>query len=661
MKFLLTAMNAKYIHSNPGVYSLKTYAEHAAEVSGGAGNQGGFCPNGQGLPPVHGGDLTAAHSSDSQCVHVEIAEYTINNQMEQILEDIYRRKPDIVGISCYIWNVVYALDLVRDLHKVLPETDIWLGGPEVSFDAPELLKREPEVLGVMKGEGEETFAALLQCYGKLGCTVREAAVCREVGAPDELEVCCAAGGATRSEVCRAAGVADLQGFWRELSDIPGLTYRTDSGEIRDQHIRPVMDMSRIPFLYSNLEGFEHRIVYYESSRGCPFSCSYCLSSIDKSVRFRSMEQVKQELDFFLERKVPQVKFVDRTFNCRKSHAMEIWNYILEHDNGVTNFHFEIAADLLDQEELELIRKMRPGLIQLEIGVQSTNPETIKEIHRKMNLDQVRNVVAAVNAGHNVHQHLDLIAGLPYEDYESFRRSFNDVYAMEPEQLQMGFLKVLKGSFMYEMAENYGLVYRALPPYEVLSTRWLPYGDVLRLKGVEDMVEVYYNSRQFTRTLELLVQEFPDAFTMFERLAEYYSERKLTGLNHSRLARYEILYAFIREVIIEQTGNMVANADEISVEEETVAAGKAATEKLVRYGDALICDVYLRENSKSRPEFAPDQSVYKNRIRELAPDLRSLGTLVHVEVLRSGEVLLFDYRSRDPLTRNAAVHRVGTVR
>lgn len=599
MKFLLTAINAKYIHSNPGVYSLKTYAEH----------QGGFCPEGQSLP----------------CVHVEIAEYTINNQMEQILEDVYQRKPDVLGISCYIWNVQYALELVHDIHKVMPDVDIWLGGPEVSFDAPELLRRETEVLGVMKGEGEETFAALLHAYGALGGTVRR--VVREAFVPEAGDT----------------AVSALEDFWRKLEGIANLTYRVcgiagakadPDMEIRDQPLRPVMDMSRIPFLYPNLKGFEHRIVYYESSRGCPFSCSYCLSSIDKSVRFRSLELVKQELDFFIERKVPQVKFVDRTFNCRKSHAMAIWQYIQEHDNGVTNFHFEVAADLMDQEELELIRQMRPGLIQLEIGVQSTNPDTIREIHRKMDLDKVRQVVAQINDGHNVHQHLDLIAGLPYEDYESFHRSFNDVYAMEPEQLQLGFLKVLKGSYMYEMAEKYDLVCRTLPPYEVLSTRWLPYDDVLRLKGVEDMVEVYYNSRQYTKTLQLLIREFADAFAMFEQLARYYKAHGLAGLNHSRMARYEILHDFIRE--------------------------QTVPERMAEYEDALICDVYLRENAKSRPAFAREQAPFKNRIRELVPELRALGTQVHVEVLRNGEILLFDYREKDPLTRNAKLMRIGTL-
>ena len=579
MKFLLAAVNAKYIHSNPGIYSLKAYAERT---------RGDLFPEGAGLPSVH----------------VEIGEYTINNQMEQILEDIYRRKPDMVGFSCYIWNIVPCLELVRDLHKVLPDTDIWLGGPEVSFDAPELLLREPEVLGIMKGEGEETFAALLNCYEKLGMSVR-----KSVG----MSGC-------RDQEKKA------EEFWQSLSSLPAAAYRGKDGTIQDHPVRPVMDMSRIPFLYSRLEGFENRIIYYESSRGCPFSCSYCLSSVDKSVRFRDLELVKRELDYFLENRVPQVKFVDRTFNCRKSHALEIWRHIKEHDNGVTNFHFEIAADLLDEEELELIGTMRPGLIQLEIGVQSTNPRTIREIHRVMDLERLKKVVARINAGHNVHQHLDLIAGLPWEDYSSFHRSFNEVYAMEPEQLQLGFLKVLKGSFMYEQAENYGLVYRDKPPYEVLSTKWLSYDDVLKLKGIENMVEVYYNSGQFTRTLKYLEDWWKDAFVLYEQLADYYEQRGLTGLNHSRLARYEILHDFVEE---RTEGDFLMGAE-----------------------DTLMCDLYLRENAKSRPSFALDQSPYKEKIRSLTPELRGLGTRVHAEVLRSGKIMLFDYRKRDPLTHNA---------
>ena len=581
MKFLLAALNAKYIHSNPGVYSLKAYAEFTR--GGQQTVQGGSYPEGYDLP----------------CWHVEIAEYTINNQMEHILWDIYRRRPDAVGFSCYIWNIKEILELIRDLAKVLPATDIWLGGPEVSYDAPELLKREPAVTGVMKGEGEETFCRLLACYDRRGNIVN----------------------------------------WEKLSDISGLTYRCrQSGgaeHIIDQPVLPVMDMNRLPFLYQDMAGFENRIVYYESSRGCPFSCSYCLSSIDKSVRFRDVALVKQELDFFITRKVPQVKFIDRTFNCNKSHAMAIWQHILERDNGVTNFHFEIAADLLDEEELALLRQMRPGLIQLEIGVQSTNPQTIRAIRRKMDLTRLGTTVAAVNAGHNIHQHLDLIAGLPYEDYESFCRSFNQVYGMQPEQLQLGFLKVLKGSHMAEMAAEYDLQYRAAPPYEVLSTRWLSYGDVLRLKGVEQMVEVYYNSRQFTATLKLMETEFADAFSMFAALAEYYERKSLAGLNHSRLARYEILHQFLQEYF---------------------AAGYRY-EKQKRYEDALVYDLYLRENAKSRPSFARDQRPEKERIRSGVGELRGLGTQIHAEVFWSGELIIFDYRSRDPLTGNAiTIHR-----
>lgn len=607
MKFLLTAINAKYIHSNPGVYSLKMFAESQGAAEAVQGDQD---PREDGLPCAP---------------FVEIAEYTINNQMELILEDIYRRKPDIVGISCYIWNIAYVLDLVRDIHKVLPETDIWLGGPEVSYDAPQLLVREPEVFGVMKGEGEEMFAALLNCYRTLGCTVRQMQRLGRRSAPTGSACGKDAAAEAPDEACTAE-------FWYRMSQVAGLTYHGADGKLCDQPVRPVMDMSRIPFLYPSLKGFENRIVYYESSRGCPFSCSYCLSSIDKSVRFRDLKLVLPELDFFLEKKVPQVKFVDRTFNAKKSHAMAIWKHILEHDNGVTNFHFEITADLLDEEELDLISRMRPGLIQLEIGVQSTNPDTIKAIRRKMDLDRLRYVVERINAGKNVHQHLDLIAGLPFEDYDSFGRSFNDVYSMEPEQFQLGFLKVLKGSYMHEKVPDYDLQYRGKAPYEVLSTKWLPYSDVLRLKGVEDMVEVYYNSRQFMRTLKLFEQEFDGAFAMYEYMAGYYDEQHLTGLNHSRLARYEIFHDLI--------------------------SGRAEQERMSMFEDALMCDLYLRENAKSRPSFALAQAPYKEEIRHMVPELRTLGTQVHAEVLRSGEVLLFDYREKDRLNHNAKVTVLG---
>ncbi len=598
MKFLLVAVNAKYIHSNPGVYSLKRYAESTYEAQDDAGNPGGRVQKGQGLLCASAFDHDKSPGQGKRPVQVEIAEYTIHYLPEQILQDIYERKPDAVGFSCYIWNITLVLELVHDLHKVLPDTDIWLGGPEVSFDSDQLLNREPEVLGIMKGEGEETFAGLLKCYEKLGTSVR-----------------------------RAGGI---EVFGRKTGGLEIPAQKTDSSNEKKAPDSAV-DLNQIPFLYHNLEDFENRILYYETSRGCPFSCSYCLSSVEKSIRFRGWDLVRQELDFFLEHKVAQVKFVDRTFNCKKSHAMAVWKYIHEHDNKITNFHFEIAADLLDSEELELIGKMRKGLIQLEIGVQSTNLDTIREICRKMDLEKVKKAVAQIHAAGNVHQHLDLIAGLPFEDYESFHRSFCDVYAMKPDQLQLGFLKVLKGSMMYEKAEEYGLLYQEKPPYEVLATRWLSYDELRRLKAVEDMVEVYYNSGQFSHTLELLAEEFSDPFVMFEQLADYYKVQGLKGRNHSRMARYEILHRFITE-----------------------AAGILEKHTLEALTDALVCDCYLRENCKSRPGFALDQKPFKERIRSLCPELHQLGNQIHVEVLRNGQIWRFDYRQKDVLTKNAAM-------
>ena len=575
MKYLLAAINAKYIHSNLGVYSLKRYAEEKLAAAGG--------------------------------IRIELGEYTINHQMERILQDIYKRSPDVVGFSCYIWNILYVKELVRNLKKVMPGVHIWLGGPEVSYDAEKVLSELPEAELVMLGEGEETFRQLVELAERTGADERE-----------------------------------LQ--WKKsLASIRGITYRTEEGNLCTTGPAPLMNLDELPFSYENLEGLEHRIIYYESSRGCPFSCSYCLSSIDKKVRFRSLELVKKELGFFLERKVPQVKFVDRTFNCKKSHSMEIWRYLLEHDNGVTNFHFEVSADLLDEEELALIGQMRPGLIQLEIGVQTTYPETIAEIRRRMDLEKLAANVAAVNERKNVHQHLDLIAGLPFETLERFQQSFDDVYRMEPEQLQLGFLKVLKGSYMAEMAKTYGIEYQSQPPYEVLSTRWLSYGDLILLKGVEEMVEVYYNSGQFRAVIKKLETEFASPFSLYESLARYYEERGLTGISHNRLARYEILYDFIREL----------------------PAGEGRRREI--YRDLLMYDLYLRENVKSRPSFAGDLTFCKEQVKQFfikeaaepmylrgyeGYDSRQLAKMAHLEPMGDGSYVLFDYKNRDAMFGNA---------
>ena len=581
MNILLTAINAKYIHSNLAVYSLRAYA---------------------------------AGKCERYKEEIGIAEYTINQPLDQILMDLYKRKPEVLCFSCYLWNIEYVEQLVAELGKIMPQTDIWLGGPEVSYHASHMLEQFPQVYGIMRGEGEETFFELTEFYHN--------------NSGKSLEQC--------EKVQR-------------LKEIVGITFRNGE-EIIETADRSVMDLSKVPFVYEDLDVFKNKIIYYESSRGCPFSCSYCLSSIDKCLRFRDLELVKKELQFFIDHEIPQVKFVDRTFNCKHSHSMEIWSYIKEHDKGKTNFHFEVAADLLNEEELNLISTMRPGLIQLEIGVQSTNEQTIKEIHRTMKFSQVTEVVNRVHAAKNIHQHLDLIAGLPFEDYNSFHKSFCDVYALKPEQLQLGFLKVLKGSYMEEKTKDYELLYQNRPPYEVLSTKWLPYSDVIRLKGLEEMVEVYYNSRQFEHTMELLEQVFGDAFVMFEEMSNYYEEHGYYGMNHNRVARYEILYAFIKEVAL--------------VQYETLL-----TEEQFR--QTLVMDLYLRENMKNRPAFAGDSLVSKEVERTFYDteaeehqylkgyekyDKRQLRKMTHLENL-DGHLILFDYQNRNPLTNQATTYEV----
>lgn len=593
MRVLLAAINAKYIHSNLAVYSLQAYVKKQVPQA-----------------------------------EVQLGEYTINHQMDLILQDIYKRKPDVIGFSCYIWNIQYVKAFLRDIPKVLPKVEIWLGGPEVSYRAREILEQYPAVCGVMVGEGEATLAELVSCYCEWGDRAED----------KDLQKA-----AAQSEETKADWA---EGICEKLGAIKGIVFRNQDHAIMENPRRELMDMSELPFPYSDLKDLEHRIIYYESSRGCPFSCSYCLSSIDKAVRFRSLKLVKQELDFFLERKVPQVKFVDRTFNCKKSHALEIWKYLNEHDNGVTNFHFEVSADLIDEEELAVMKTMRPGLIQLEIGVQTTNPQTIAEIRRKMNLERLREVVGKIDGFHNIHQHLDLIAGLPYEDFDSFCRSFDEVYRMRPEQLQLGFLKVLAGSYMAEQVGEYGLLYHDEPPYEVLATNWMSYEEILKLKLVEEMVEAYYNSGQFTKTLRFMEQYWQSPYVMFEELGQYCETHGIPGASHSRLSRYERLFDFLKQRLPEL--------------EET-------------YRDLLMYDLYLRENVKSRPSFARDLGLWKTQARdffqneEKAPvylkgyegyDSRQMSKMAHLEMMGDGALVLFDYRNRDPLTYNAKATRIG---
>jgi radical SAM superfamily enzyme YgiQ (UPF0313 family) len=578
VKILLTAINAKYIHTNLAIYSLRANAKEYRN-------------------------------------NIKLAEFTINHYPDDILQAIYKEKPDFIGFSCYIWNIAIVEELCVELRKLLPDTKIWLGGPEVSYDAKERLESTDCIDGIMVGEGEETFKELLDYY------------IADKTSPDKIR---------------------------------GIVYRS-SGKVIMTEPRPAVNFSRLPFPYEDIDELENKIIYYETIRGCPYSCSYCLSSIDKSVRLRDMELVKKELEIFINHRVPQVKFVDRTFNCNRTHALNIWTYIKEHDNGITNFHFEISADILDEEELALLNTMRPGLVQLEIGVQSTNSETINAIHRHMDLVKLAYAVNRIHQGNNIHEHLDLIAGLPKEDYTTFRNSFNAVYALKPNQLQLGFLKVLKGSGMHEASKDYGIIYKSVPPYEVLYTKWLSYDEVLRLKIVEDMVEVYYNSGQFVYGIKYMEHFFATPFDLYLALGDYYEKNQLQGTNHARIRRYAILIDFM---------------EDFTKLDSSVTFDKEA------FCSILVHDLFLRENLKSRPSFAEDQEPYKKLYRDFYFDEQKVKEYLNVDsvtdkavqlkqylhlehfgidvvrtaetgsVVKADQFILYDYLHRNPLNSEA---------
>ena len=649
MRFLLCGINAKYIHSNLAIFSLKAYADRKK---------------------IPGAEII-------------LKEYTINNYVEDILQDLYEEKADVVIFSCYIWNISFVRELAAELKKVSPDVKIWAGGPEVSYAANKFLMENPAFDLIMQGEGEEVFSELI-CL-----TVEEKCRIKDVYKQSESKKVLSGIVEKRYFIERKQAVKEEKDIedkhfagednvyptnyidMSKLQKLQGIAVRDFLGEaalgnaesnignktkIINTGFATLMDMDTIPFVYEDFHLFEHKILYYETSRGCPFCCSYCLSSVDKTVRFRSLPIVKKELDAFLEAKVPQVKFVDRTFNCNRQRAIDIWSYLVEHNNGITNFHFEISSDLLGEEELELFAKMRPGLIQLEIGVQSTNGETVDAIHRHMDLDKLFHYVDSVHELGNIHQHLDLIAGLPYENYERFGCSFDDLYAHEPDQLQLGFLKVLKGTMMEEEVKKYSILYRNQPPYEVLGTKWLSYDEIILLKGVEELVELYYNSGQYTLTLKYAVPFFESPFRFYEMFSAWYRGKSYHKLNHNRLEKYNILREFLREHIDENEWDTL---DEI-----------------------MIYDMYLRENVKGRPAWAKDTAQYKKEWKalyreqgeKLFPedvqagiyDSKRAANQSHIEVFeidikkfeQSGQVekkqvfCLFDYSRRNPLNRAA---------
>ena len=461
MRVLLTTLNSKFIHSNLALRYLKASLKH--------------------LP------LTLI-----------MDEFTINDHLERVVGDIYRHNPDIIALSCYIWNIRETLMVVESIKKVIPDSVVVLGGPEVSYDSVSLLEENTEVDVLVNGEGEITFPFLIERLMNN----------------------------------------------KPLDDVEGITYRKAGTIIENRDRTPLSDLDALPFPYE--EGFQdldNRIVYYETTRGCPFQCQYCLSSINPGVRYLSLDRVRKDIKTFIDAGIPQVKLVDRTFNCNPKRARDIFRMIMEM-GGNTNFHFEICGDLLDDETLDLLKDAPPGLFQFEIGVQSTRVETLEAIRRKTDFDKLSERVKILKGYRNIHLHLDLIAGLPGENYLSFQRSFNDVYKLKPDRLQLGFLKLLKGSGIRKDAEIWEYKYLSQPPYEVLENRDISYGEMLMLKDVEDLVERYYNTHRYTNSLEYLGQLFGgDYYALYEDFARYWRTKGYAGLSHSLIRHYEIFIEY----------------------------------------------------------------------------------------------------------------------
>ena len=515
MNILLSAVNAKFIHSSLSVRCLKSAAE-----------AGGFC--------------------------VDTSEFTINNSAESIIKELFLKKPDVLCLSCYIWNISMVLHIAESVKKILPDTIIALGGPEVSFDPKDTLNANPFIDLVMYGEGEYTFVRLLEYFNGR----------------------------------------------RNIETVTGIVYRKN-GVITENPPSPPVDLNEIPFVYKSFDDLKNKIIYYETQRGCPYSCRFCLSGSDKKLRFLNIDRVKRELRFFLDNNVPQVKFVDRTFNCKKDHAMSIWQYIMNHDNGITNFHMEISAEIMDDEMLSLLKNARPGLFQFEVGVQSTNPDTLNAVNRRCNMETLRRIVEKINALGNIHQHLDLIAGLPYEGYASFKRSFNDVYSLNPMQLQLGFLKLLKGSGLRADAEKYGITYDRYAPYEVLFTEYMPFEDMLKVKAIEEFTETYYNSGKALNTIAFAVTLYPSAFDFYESAGLYMDKNGFTKNQSSKQQTYTNLYNFLSG-------------------EKAAEAGMGIIKELLLY------DMLLNDNLKTLPDWIGDSSEeFKIRRRNFFNDTEKI--------------------------------------
>lgn len=466
MKVVLATLNAKYIHTSLAIRYLKAYCDQEYEV--------------------------------------ELAEYTIKDPVMNMVSDLYQRRADVIGFSCYIWNIEETIKVISMLRKVQPDVKIILGGPEVSYDTEQWMERLNDVDFIVMGEGEETLLHLL----------------REIDGDHKYHY------------------------------VFGAAYRKASGEVIINPGRPKLELDQIPTPYrfdSDIPELGKRVVYFETSRGCPFSCQFCLSSIEVGVRYFDIERTKSDILYLIEHGAKLIKFVDRTFNIKRDYALEIFQFLIDHHQGCV-FQFEITADIMRPEVLTFLKENAPaGIFRFEIGVQSTNDITNEAVKRRQNFSKLTRTVNMVKESGKIDQHLDLIAGLPHEDYDTFRKTFNDVFELRPEELQLGFLKLLRGTGLRLDAEKYGYVYMDHAPYEMLYNDMLSFEDVVRLKRLEDVLEKYWNAHRLDWTMEYLMeQEFESPFDFFQAFGDYWEGKGWQKIGHQLEDLFVRLLGFLKE-------------------------------------------------------------------------------------------------------------------
>ncbi|HBH3656309.1 TPA: B12-binding domain-containing radical SAM protein [Clostridioides difficile] len=582
MKILLTTLNSKFIHTNLAIRYLKEFVRDLIEVS--------------------------------------MKEYTINNDLDYILKDIYKNEYDIILFSTYIWNVGDIVKLCDNLKKIRPNTKIALGGPEVSYDSYEAMKKYDFVDYILYGEGELIFRDL---------------------------------------------VLHLQGKM-EINDINGLVYRQGNEIIVNKPMELLQNLDEIPSPYENLnpKEYENRIVYYESSRGCPFNCQYCLSSTIPGLRYFSLDRIKSDLKALIDARVSQIKFIDRTFNANRKVAMEIMDFLMKNDNGYTTYHFEVTAYLIDDKMLEFLADCKEGLFQFEIGVQSTNEKTLDAVGRRDDFKKLSHVVQTVASYRNIHQHLDLIAGLPYEDYKSFENSFNDVFNLGIEHLQLGFLKMIKGTGMRKVADEHGFKYKDYAPYEFLYNNYISYEETLKLKDIEDILERYYNSKNFVLSMRYIIGRFykQSPFKFFEVFAKYFDENGYFDLAQGKNQLYKILMDFYNEKI--NIDNDVFND---ILKYDYISLGK--TSNMPQFFNKLDmddfknrCHVFLQDNDNLSiylPSFVDKPAKHIIKYVHFEPfrfNVVDLKNDINTEIREVENVVLFEYDDKK-IFEKSKTHKV----